>query len=91
MLTFLPKPVVVCSPDQSVCLQNVNDGVANHVTLRNTVITKSNAQQSTLDGRSYRFNGMVAPFLNGIKSAKVGVFIIHRKRGDQYEHYYNRD
>ena len=39
----------------------------------------------------YRFNGMVAPFLNGIKSAKVGVFIIHRKRGDQYEHYYNRD
>jgi hypothetical protein len=37
------------------------------------------------------FNGMVAPFLNGIKSAKVGVFIIHRKRGDQYEHYYNRD
>ena len=30
------------------------------------------------------------PFLNGIKSAKVGVFIIHRKRGDQYEHYYNR-
>jgi hypothetical protein len=25
---------------------------------------------------------MVAPFLNGIKSAKVGVFIIHRKRGD---------
>jgi hypothetical protein len=42
-------------------------------------------------GGLYHFNGMVAPFLNGIKSAKVGVFIIHRKRGDQYEHYYNRD
>ena len=42
---------------------------------------------ATLQGH---INGMVAPFLNGIKSAKVGVFIIHRKRGDQYEHYYNR-
>ena len=47
--------------------------------------------ESCKDVRRACFNGMVAPFLNGIKSAKVGVLSSTKRRGDQYEHYYNRD
>ncbi|HEY5138766.1 MAG TPA: hypothetical protein VIJ25_05530, partial [Methylococcales bacterium] len=52
--------------------------------------TTSDRRPRIQSRKPYCFNGMVGPFLNGIKSAKVGVLSSTKRRGGQYEHYYNR-